>query len=206
MENCMDANTVLSILALIVSGVSLYFSKFQPGKLVGNFSYLVLWRFSSNKDGQLTDFIATPAFWLANVGVRPLIIADIRLSLAPEGEKSSNIYPVNSVPAEAIEAPSEFHEYGRLSCGGPFQGIALASEQRWVSCYNFHIPKDVRSRLVGSVTVTVEVKWSGKKEWKPVVTQVLEFGSKPFHRQPMTAGTEIQSIPVYSRLWKERNA
>jgi hypothetical protein len=184
--------------------VSLYFSKFQPGRLVGNLSYLVLWRFSSKKDGQQTDFKATPAFWLANVGVRPLIIADIRLSLAPEGEKSSNVYPVNSVPVEAIDTPAEFHEYGRLSCGGPFQGISLASGQRWVSCYNFHIPEHVRTRLVGSVTVTVEAKRSGKNEWKPIVTQVLEFGSKPFHRLPMAVGAGVESIPVYSRHWKER--
>lgn len=201
----MNAETILSTLALIVSGVSLYFSKFQPGKLVGNFSYLVLWRFSSKKDGQLTDFKATPAFWLANVGVRPLILEDLRLSLAPDGETSFHIYPVNSVPAEAIEAPSEFHEYGRLSCGGPFQGISLAAEQRWVSCYNFHIPEHLRSRLVGSVTVSVEVKQNGKKEWRSEVTQVLEFGAKPFHREPMIVGAGVQSIPVYSRLWKERS-
>lgn len=82
---------IVSAVALLVSGVSLYFSKFQPGKLTGSFSYLVLWRLSSNKDGRVTDFKATPAFWLANVGVRPLIIEDIRLSLAPEGERPISV-------------------------------------------------------------------------------------------------------------------
>lgn len=201
----MDAKVIISILALVISGISLYFSRFQPGKLVGNLSYLILWRFSSKKDGELTDFKATPAFWLANVGLRTLIVQDIRLSLLSETGDSCNIYPVNTVPTNAIETPSEFNEYGRLSLGGPFQGLSIGSGQKWVSNYSFHIPKDFRERLVGPLSVKVEVKLNGKKKHKSVLEEIFEFGSQPYHLQPMIVGTEVESIPVYSRRWKERN-
>ncbi len=201
----MDTKLIISLLALIISGISLYFSKFQPGKLVGNLSYLVLWRFSSKKDGELTDFKATPAFWLANVGMRPLIVEDIRLSLIQEAGASCNIFPATTVPIEAIETPSEFNEYGRLSLGGPFQGLSLASNQKWVSNYNFHIPQDFHGKLVGPVNVKVEAKLNGNKNWKSVLSEILEFGSEPYHLQPMMVGVEIQSIPVFSKRWKERN-
>jgi hypothetical protein len=195
----------ISFLSLAVAGISLYFSKIQAGRLVGNLSYLLLWRFSSNKDGRITAFNATPAFWLANVGSRPLLVADLRLCIRPSNEKAFCIYPSNSVPKGAIDVPSEFHEHGRLSLGGPFQGISLIAEERWACYYNFHIPAPQRELLVGSVEIGVEVKYAGTKKWCSAITETLEFGSHPLHVRPINSGVGSESICVYSKIWNQRS-
>ena len=89
----------------------------------------------------------------------------------------------------------EFSEYGRLTSGTPFRGLALASQQVWAPSYKFGIEKEHRDKLVGPVMVLVELKI--KDKWKTVCTETLQFGSHPLHLRPLMG--PVMSIPVYTR-------
>src|SRR5437879_1931365 len=67
---------IISIIALVVSIGSAWFTVFRPAHIIGDLSYVTLWRLSSNNDGVVTDTVVAPAFWLRNVGARSIVISD----------------------------------------------------------------------------------------------------------------------------------
>jgi hypothetical protein len=167
---------VISVLAAGFSGWQAWTTTLRPARIQGDLSYLVVWRFSSNKDGIVTDVALTPAFWLQNVGARPVIVQDLRMVLTPKDPpERTAIFPVSSVPLAAIEASSEFNEYGRISSGSPFRSFSLTSSQLWVSAYKFGIPSDSLRKLVGDVGVKVAVRTSDSLEWICVLNDSLDF-------------------------------
>jgi hypothetical protein len=141
-------------------------------------------------------------FWLRNVGARPIIVADLRLIFIPTNGARHVVYPVSSVPREAIEGPSEFHEYGRLSTGSPFRSFSLVASEQWISSHRFGVSREVLQNLVGRVSIVIEVNSGVGNGWSPVVEDSLDFGTAPFHLQAMLGGA--QSIPVYTQRWKLR--
>jgi hypothetical protein len=86
-----DAALVLSVAALLISFAALYFNKLQPGKPAGGLSYAMIWRFSNLPNFTETDFTFSPVLWITNMGVRPLVIVNLRLRLSPE--KVTNLSP-----------------------------------------------------------------------------------------------------------------
>lgn len=193
------AAVIISLLAL---GISVW-TGLRPARIQGDLSYLVVWRFSSNNDGVVTDVALTPAFWLQNVGARPVIIEDVRMVLSPRNPEERILsFPVTSVPIAAIEASAEFNEYGRISTGSPFRSFSLTASQLWMSSYRFSVPSDALRKLVGEVGVRVQVRTSNCPEWLTVLSDSLDFGKKPYHLQPMIGGA--QSIPVYTHRWSLR--
>jgi len=112
------------------------------------------------------------------------------------------IFPVTSIPLAAIEASSEFNEYGRFGTGSPFRSFSLTSSQTWVSAYRFAGPSDSLRKLVGEVGVEVQVRTSDSPKWTNVLSDTLDFGKKPYHLQPMIGAA--QSIPIYTHRWSLR--
>ena len=190
-----DAALLVSVAALLVSFAALYFTKLQPGRPAGGLSYAMIWRFSNLPDFTETDFTFSPVLWIANVGAKPLLIINLRLRLRPAKSSEFSAYPVSSIPEEALSSSGEFSEYGRLTSGTPFRGLALASQQVWAPSYKFGIEKEHRDKLVGPVIVLVELKI--KDKWKTVCTETLQFGSHPLHLRPLMG--PVMSIPVYTR-------
>jgi len=141
---------IISTVALTVSLGSAWLTALRPARVIGDLSYLMLWRLSSNNDGVVTDTVVAPVFWLRNIGARPIIIADLRLVFTPPDGSRYVIHPVSSVPREAIEGSSEFHEYGRLSTGSPFRSFSLVASEQWTSSHRFGVMREVlRSLWVG---------------------------------------------------------
>jgi len=199
----------IPILALIISalalGVSLlvgWFTAIKPAQVIGDLSYLVVWRFSSNNDGVVTDTAITPAFWLRNTGARPIIIKDIRLIFSSEDKSQYHAYPVTSVPLTAIYNFSEFNEYGRISTGSPFNSFSLTKYELWTSSYKFSASSELLHKLIGQVKIIVQISTSDEPEWKTVIEDYLDFGKAPYHLQKMIGGQ--QAIPVYTKRWKLR--
>jgi hypothetical protein len=190
-----DIALLISVASLLVSFAALYFNKLQPGRPAGGLSYAVIWRFSNLPDFTETDFTFSPVLWITNVGVRPLVIVNLRLRLSPVKGDGFNAYPTTTIPEEAITSPGEFSDYGRFTAGAPFQGMALTALEKWEPCYKFEIPKERRDKLVGSVLVQVDLKIKGK--WQTVCTDTLHFGSEPVHLRPLIA--PVMRIPVYTR-------
>lgn len=133
----------ISIVALVVSVLVGWYTSFKPAKVIGDISYVVIWRFSSNNDGVVTDVAVTPAFWLRNVGARPVIIKDLRLVFVLQDQLKYEVYPVSSVPLAAIENSTEFSDYGRVATGSPFRGFSLTSSELWTSSYRFSVSNDL---------------------------------------------------------------
>jgi hypothetical protein len=69
---------MISVLAFGASGWQARTTALRPARVLGDLSYLVVWRFSSKNDGVVTDVALTPAFWLQNVGARPVVVQDLR--------------------------------------------------------------------------------------------------------------------------------
>jgi hypothetical protein len=193
---------LISLFALLISIGVPYFTYFRPAKLVGSFSHVVMWRFSSNNDGRVTDKKLTPSFWLGNVGARPIIIEDLRLRFRDANGTECKAYPVTSVPVEAINLSSEFNEYGRLSLGGPFQGFSLAPSEQWQSSYYYNLPEECYKKLKESTEIYVEIKSQGKNSWKKVMKDKLLLGKNGFSFGRMIGAQE--SHIIYTERWEQR--
>jgi hypothetical protein len=193
---------IVSVLALLISGWTARVAQLGPAQIIGDLSYLVVWRLSSNHDGKVTDVALLPAFWLQNVGASPVVIKDVRIALTPERGAEIRIYPVSSVPSAAIEASAEFSEYGRLSTGSPFRSFGLTKSQEWISSHRFGLPLESLQELVGEVGVSVQVSTGDDSNWATVFHEGLSFGKIPFHLRPMTGSAEW--IPIYTRRLRLR--
>jgi len=194
--------SIVAILSLFIYIVYVWNSQLSPAKLTGSISYIVMWRFSSNNDGKVTDKKLTPSFWLGNIGARPIIIEDLRLNLKDSNGTECKAYPVNSVPIEAINLSSEFNEYGKLSLGGPFQGFSLAPSEKWQSSYHYHLSEECYKKLKGPTEIYVEIKSQGKKAWERVLKDKLLLGKNGFSFGPMIGAQ--QSGPIYTEKWEQR--
>ena len=192
----------VSVLAFVITCWTAWVAQLGPANVIGDLSYLVVWRLSSNNDGKVTDVALLPAFWLQNVGARPVVIKDVRITLTPEGRAEIRVYPVSSVPSAAIEGSAEFNEYGRLSSGSPFRSFGLTKSQEWISSYRFGLASESLQELVGEVGVSVQISTSDDPEWTTVFHESLSFGKFPFHLRPMIGSA--QPIPVYTRRWSLR--
>jgi hypothetical protein len=193
---------VISICAIGLNVSQAWLTSLSPAKVVGDVSYVVVWRFSSNNDGKVTEVALTPAFWLQNVGAQSVVIRDVRMIFSPKGHAEIKSFPISTVPMDAIQDSADFKDYGRISTGSPFTSFSLVKSQVWVSAYRFGI--DALPELVGEVPVTVQVSTSDNADWTTVFSDSLDFGSKPFHLQPMFGG--VQEIPVYTHRWSRRTA
>lgn len=194
---------IISFVALGVSVWQAWTTTLRPARIQGDLSYLIVWRFSSNNDGTVTDVALTPALWLQNVGARPVVVQDLRMVLTPKDPPERLLFfPVTSVPPAAIESSGEFNEYGRISAGSPFRSFSLTSSQIWVSACRFAGHSDSLRKLVGEVGAEVQVRTSQNSQWITVLSDSLDFGKMPYDERPMI-GT-AQSIPVYTHRWSLR--
>ena len=175
------------------------FSVIAP-RLNGQISYLVLWRFSSNRDGKITDRKFIPSLWIKSVDHRNIIVEKVRLVIITNNNEKLNIFPESSVPMEAVNSPCEFYEYGRLATGGPFRGFDLSTNQNWISSYCYSIPDSFYGKLKNQIEIVVEAKIQGDN-WYKVTEQTFLFGTYPYHLQAMQG--ESQAVFIYNRPGKK---
>lgn len=169
-------------------------------RITGVLSYLVVWRFSSNRDGTITDRKFTPAFRIKNGSNVDISIENIRLCLQTETGDVLIVHPTSSVPLEAIQKPCEFHDYEHLSTGGEFLRFDLPVDRSWEFSYSYNVPATAYDKLRGVVRMSVEVITTGH-DWKEAFSEDLYFGRHPFHLQEMRGGS--QAIFVYARPHKK---
>ena len=206
--NAMNVTTLcISMLSLAISSLVAWHLHFKPAKIVGSMSYLKVWEFVVDSNGNVGNQKATPAFWIANVGARPILIEDIRLLFEKENGGSILAYPVNYVPLEAIEETENFNEYRRLSLGGPFKGFALSPQEKWISSYNYQISKENFNDLKGEVKIKIQIKAGGNEKWKTVLEDLLLFGLGSFDTHKQKPKFNIGAVfcrPIYTKRWKLR--
>lgn len=194
-----------SLVALIVSGLVAWHTTIGPAKLVGALPYIIVWSFYDHPESKVSDRRIVPNLWIRNIGARPIMIQDLRLIYHLNQEEQIISYPTNSIPVDAIESPSTFHDYGQLSMGhAPFVGFSLASMEKWQSNYSYHIGEEHYKKITGPIRISIQIKAQAEPRWIKVFEETIYFNrfilKGPFVIKRGTAGPEY----FYSELWKER--
>lgn len=170
---------VVSVLSLLVALRFAWLSKLSPPKLVGLFPYVVLYVLS-NPRSQSNEYLLLPAVWLTNVGARPMLAAEMRLLINLSGAAKLTLLPAHTVPPEAIEAPY-LSEYELLECAkAPFSGFSIGPGERWANNFVFPLSPEEGQLLQQPAMVAVEVRPIGKKRFKRVLEQQVDFAPSEF--------------------------
>lgn len=110
-----------------------------------------------------------------------MLVAGVRLVISPPEGKPFTLFPIHSVPAEAIERPNTFSDYELLRIGdAPFGGFSISNSERWTNHHAFSLSPEQRASLKGKVKLAVEVKRVGTKGFKQVLSQEIGFDHSAF--------------------------
>jgi hypothetical protein len=174
-------SAVFSFVSICIAARLAWVTKFSPPKLVGTFPHIIVWTFFDQRDQKPNGQFLVPFFWLSNIGARPMLVEDLRITFRPKDTESFLLYPTHSVPAEAIESPNIFSEYGLLHAGmAPFCGFAVPTSETWKCYYAFAISPKQRKPLIGLVQITVEVKRLGTRHFRRVLHDTFVFNQPSF--------------------------
>lgn len=151
-------------ISLIASAITIWFNFFRPSKIKGGFSYLALKRYSSLRNGNITQQFLLFNFFLRNVGTKPAIIEAIRIKFNINNTAFYS-YPTRTVPLEALENTAA-QETSFPPGGTPFCGVIMCKDEIWKNNYIFSMSVDSSLKLEGTGTFSLEVKIKGK--WKTI--------------------------------------
>lgn len=172
---------LISLCSLLVASFLAWRTKFSPPKLVGSFSYLVIWRFGKNNKERSEDIYVVPFIWLSNIGAKPILIGDIRMKLITAEENEIILSPNHTVPMEAIEKPNTISDFELIRLGeAPFSGFSIAYSEQWKNNNAFQITPEMRALLKGNVEVVLEICKLGTSKFKPAVSENIDFDHKGF--------------------------
>lgn len=171
---------IVSILSFLVALRLAWMNKFSPPRLVGVFPYVVLYTFKK-PDDKPSDYFLVPSFWLTNTGARSMLVEEVRLVVAASASTTLTLYPMHTVPLEAIDAPNTFSDYELLRLGkAPFSGFSVSPAERWVNNLAFALSPEERAALHEESLVSVEIRPVGGKRFKRVLRQQVGFGHSEF--------------------------
>ena len=103
-------SAAISLISLGVATVLAWKTKLSPASLVGTMPYAIVWTFFEQTTGKPSGYFLVPTFWLSNSGARAALVEDMRLTVRTADGLPLTLYPVHSVPLEAIESPTTFKE------------------------------------------------------------------------------------------------
>lgn len=110
-----------------------------------------------------------------------MLVAGLRLVVSPPGGRPFTLFPIHSVPAEAIESPNTFSNHELLRIGdAPFGGFSISNSERWTNHHVFSLSPEQRASLKGHVKLAVEVKRVGAKRFEQVLSQEIGFDHSAF--------------------------
>ena len=200
-------SAAISLVSLGVAAVLAWKTKLSPASLVGTMPYAIVWTFFEQTTGKPSGYFLVPTFWLSNAGARAALVEDMRLLVRVPNGKPLMLYPVHSVPLEAIESPMTFKEKELLRAGlAPFFGFSVPSGERWVNNYVFPLNEASRAALTGETRITVELKAVAQKRFKPVLEQRIAFGKSSFDWLQWAGVGGPSASYYYSEVWRNRAA
>lgn len=171
----------LSILSFALSCWVWWTTKGSPPKIVGAFRYTLLWSFFEQQKGSVNEYLLVPSFWLLNLGAKPLLAEEMRLVICPDGTEAFELYPMHTVPAEAIHRPNTFSDFDTLRLGdAPASGFVIANSGNWNNNHAFPLTPLQRKALTGIVHIHIEIRALGAKEFKRYLSQKLNFSAEDF--------------------------
>jgi len=110
-----------------------------------------------------------------------MLVADLRLIVSPPSGKPFTLFPIHSVPADAIESPNNFSDYELLRIGdAPFGGFSISNSEKWTNHHAFSLSPEQRASLKGKVKLTIEVKRVGARSFEKALYQEIGFDFSSF--------------------------
>jgi hypothetical protein len=199
----------ISIVALIISGITAWFTVLRPAKISAVMPHIVMWQFSSwigdRPTGDVVSRQMTPNLIIKNLGARPLIVEDLRIRfITDQGDLEA--YPVSKVPDDVIEAPGNNKRWDGLGEGVPFSGIILSPGEEWTDFYAFSMNVKSYELLKDEVKTCVQIRKGGNEKWMTVIDDIFAFGSMPFHLRPLKGDNTVSgsmNAHVYSKRWND---
>ena len=171
----------ISLFSLLVASYLAWKTKFSPPKLVGSVPYVVIWKFETNNEKNPEDIYIVPFVWLSNIGARPMLIEDIRLSIHFNDETKYFLDPIHSVPITAIEQPNIFSDFELIRLGeAPFCGLSIANSEQWKNTYAFSISSKKKALLKGNLKLVLEMSELGSSKFKSVISENINFDNREF--------------------------
>ena len=173
------ASAFVSFFSFMVAGYLAWKTKFSPPRFVGEFPYAIIWSFDGGDPNKVGDEFIIPYIWLSNIGARPFLVGDIRLSIYKTNNTKYEINPTHSVPLTAIESPNLFSEFELIRTGkSPFNGFSVSGSEQWKNIYAFKITTEERAYLNGSVKLKFEIRRLGSKKFKSILSETISFEKK----------------------------
>jgi len=202
----------ISIVALLISGTTAWFTVLRPAKISAVMPHCVMWQFSSwigdRPTGDVVSRLIVPDLIIKNLGARPLIVEDLRIRfITDQGDLEA--YPVSKVPVDVIEAPGNNKRWDGLGEGAPFSGIILSPGEEWSNSYAFSMNVKSYNLLKGDVRTCIEIRKGGNVKWIEVLEDVFAFESMPFHLRPLKGDSTVSAsmnAHVYSKRWNDARA
>ena len=191
----------ISILSFVISCLGAWFNLLKPGKIRACLSYLDLQRYSSLKNGVITDQFFVFCFALRNIGAKSVFIQNIRIKFLVK-DVEFFAYPVRHVLHETIENRASYEADLRYH-GSPFYQFILCKDEVRKNNYIFTSPKDLYVNLNGEGYFYVEIKT--KYKWKPVTKVPYKCLGRDFSKMLM-AQSSGDRLALYCTLSEEVQA
>jgi len=170
----------VSICSFLVASYFAWRVNLSPPKLVGAFPYVIIWSFKGNDDKQSDEYLI-PYTWLKNIGARPILVGDMRLTVYPQNGASFHLKPIHSVPLTAIEKPNTYSDFNLISLGeAPFSGFSISNSEQWKNTNAFPVSAAERALLKGKVKLVFEICKLGSNKYMLVLSENISFDDESF--------------------------
>jgi len=159
---------------------------FRPARLVGLLSSLAIFRLQQPGSGVLSDVVFVPLIWIRNLGARPAVVEDVRLTFTGAGGLRMYSYPGYTLTREdALKKDLDRTLDGKREIfpgGDLFSGFSLSADEYWLKSYAF-IFRDLGDleKLIDTFEIKVEIRMQGETGWRQVFSDSIDFGHEPDH-------------------------
>ncbi|MCX7139400.1 MAG: hypothetical protein NTW47_22990, partial [Proteobacteria bacterium] len=161
---------------------------FRPAQLVGLLSSLAIFRLKKSDSEALSDVVLVPLIWIRNLGARPAVVEDVRLTFTGGGMRLFS-YPGYTFTKETalskeldwtLDGKREIFPHEDL-----FSGFALSANEYWIKSYAFVFrDRGDLEKLAGMVGIEIEIRLQKEARWRQVFLDRIDFGRAPGHLLP----------------------
>ncbi len=170
---------VLSILALVLSGLTAWWTIFRPPTLVTLFPQLNACSIGQDGDEPSVK-VLLPLLSIRNLGARPAVITALRLKLKIGDGSTVIATPESELDIAAIlENKDKYESDGRpdfpIDIDKMFIGFSLLSGEEWSERFAFRMKQDDFPKLRGAIEVEVQARVAKMIKWISLKSETMDF-------------------------------
>ena len=195
------ASAIIAFISLIVSISVAWMTRFKPANLITLISRIDIWeRNESDNNSAFGKKILIPYFWIRNLGAKPAIISDIRISIELENGNVVRAKPESEINISTLFEDSNFTFFEKDKESFPidleklFSGFSLTARETWESKYYFYIKDNEYHMLKGKSILKTQVKLFKNDKWKTIDSVSIDFEDRLSERESRDKGYTIRSF------------